>query len=869
MTEFPEKTRKTVEELAESILKTHPIPESLLQKCLRLVRFDSTQSLAQHSKAIKTLIKEKILYHEDSASSSSTIISFEKEYDELRRLNPGLLISVLALMEPLAYSHIDNDQSQAINPKIITANDKIKPEDSNMKSMVNNPLPSNLQMPFLPNPSAAEHLYDTGIFWISRDLELKIITDLLFIFQGINGKHIKYDSRSESYAIDPQLKAMIPPPVRDLILCLCEVGWLFEKISKYTTKVESNEAIGLISQAFAFALQEELHDYYRLLAVLEQEIHRLTTNQSEAQGTSGLTLLRLRAWMQEPIERMCLMTRLVDGANILSGGALASRLHGHGKHGDVFISSFVQRIMDHVCMPLYNMLSRWILYGDLQDPYEEFFVGIHRNTASMTFNVWLDTYYLRNAMLPSFIPLSLAIRILVIGKTINFIRLCMASLPKKTAEKVSILPNTEYKPRNRSPRHSALLPPMNNNSDDSEIDLMTDGDLSTWLINSLGQDIETSLRRLRYGGELELVEVVQKIGYLTDNRLMRLLEKRYHLSDHLLACKKYLLLGQGDFVTCLMDSIGPELRKRANQLYRHNLTGMVESAIRASNAQYDPNYILDRIGVRLLEASPGDTGWEIFSLDYKIDMPINAVVHNDAISKYRIAFHMFWRLKRVEWSLSASWKQMMTFTHTRGEVYLPQLRPVIHRCTLNRGRMMHVVNNLCAFIMFEVLETAWVKLQENLIRAKCLDDIIRFHDRYLEEILDRALLSQPHEQLNLQIQQLLQSILRFCALEESLIADAMAALARKRGAQGIGNDTTVRSSAFSERSFDLDTVDGVPAYVINRLEDAAVDFNARFDEIMITLKEQVTTKIRLVILIVIDDAYCDCRASKRRIFCAI
>ena len=56
-----------------------------------------------------------------------------------------------------------------------------------------------------------------------------------------------------------------------------------------------------------------------------------------------------------------------------------------------------------------------------------------------------------------------------------------------------------------------------------------------------------------------------------------------------------------------MDTIGPELKKRASQLYRHNLTGMLEGAVRSSNAQYLPAYVQDRLGVRLLEASPGDT----------------------------------------------------------------------------------------------------------------------------------------------------------------------------------------------------------------------------------------------------------------------
>jgi gamma-tubulin complex component 3 len=84
--------------------------------------------------------------------------------------------------------------------------------------------------------------------------------------------------------------------------------------------------------------------------------------------------------------------------------------------------------------------------------------------------------------------------------------------------------------------------------------------------------------------------------------------------------------------------------------------------------------------------------------------------------------------------------------------------------------MMHVVNNLCAFLMFEVLETSWQSLQETIGRAKCLDDVITAHDAYLTEVLDRALLAPHHEGLNMQVQQLLHIVLRFCALEENLIA---------------------------------------------------------------------------------------------------
>jgi gamma-tubulin complex component 3 len=93
-----------------------------------------------------------------------------------------------------------------------------------------------------------------------------------------------------------------------------------------------------------------------------------------------------------------------------------------------------------------------------------------------------------------------------------------------------------------------------------------------------------------------------------------------------------------------------------------------------------------------------------------------------------------------------------------------------HRCHLNRSRMMHVVNNIAAYLMFEVLETAWLRLEETLQTSTSIDDVIVAHDAYLKEILDKALLSPQHETLNMKLQELLQIILRFCNLEETLLA---------------------------------------------------------------------------------------------------
>lgn len=47
----------------------------------------------------------------------------------------------------------------------------------------------------------------------------------------------------------------------------------------------------------------------------------------------------------------------------------------------------------------------------------------------------------------------------------------------------------------------------------------------------------------------------------------------------------------------------PELARPATTLYQHNLTGILETAVRATNAQYDNAEILKRLDVRLLEVA--------------------------------------------------------------------------------------------------------------------------------------------------------------------------------------------------------------------------------------------------------------------------
>jgi uncharacterized protein YecT (DUF1311 family) len=65
--------------------------------------------------------------------------------------------------------------------------------------------------------------------------------------------------------------------------------------------------------------------------------------------------------------------------------------------------------------------------------------------------------------------------------------------------------------------------------------------------------------------------------------------------------------------------------------------------------------------------------------------------------------------------------------------------------------MTHLINNMTNYFMFEVIESAYRRLEEGIAEATCLDDVIKVHDTYLNEIYQRALQSEQHENLNNQV----------------------------------------------------------------------------------------------------------------------
>lgn len=597
-----------------------------------------------------------------------------------------------------------------------------------------------------------------------ESVEHGLLRDLPFNLQGLSSSNLQFQS-----ATSLKLPPTLPSPIISLLHSLAEPCLLYRNLSAF---VESTEG-GLVHQSLRAAIANELRLYLSLVATLEAEIRQALVaigDGKEAKGVrkGGVTLKRCMVWTRDATLALRLMSLIVEEARgkaaiskflpglarltpIIDkkGGQLISLVHGFSSsHGDPFVVAFAEKLLTHVTRPFYEMLRCWIYDGELSDPYKEFFVAEPEFRPStdprrIATSVWEDKYKLDGNMVPSIITEDFAKKVFLIGKSLNFIR------------------------------HGC-------------------GD-SAW-VEAYSKEAS---KELRYGDTATLETSIDEAYKTTMARLIHLMDDKFKLFDHLRALKKYLLLGQGDFIALLMESLASNLDRPANSQYRHTLTAQLEHAIRASNAQYDSPDVLRRLDARMLELSHGEIGWDCFTLEYKIDAPVDVVITPWGSTQYLKVFNFLWRVKRVEFALSSTWRRCMTGARGVLGSVDDKLGPDWKRARCVIAEMIHFVCQLQYYILFEVIESSWDQLQAAVSKPGCtLDDLIEAHTKYLNSITHKGLLGsaassrygastsasakQPEESFLSQLHQLLKIMLAYKDAVDGLYSFSVAEFTRRQ-----------------------------------------------------------------------------------------
>ncbi|XXQ32356.1 Gamma tubulin complex component C-terminal [Plasmodiophora brassicae] len=532
-----------------------------------------------------------------------------------------------------------------------------------------------------------------------------IVHDMFFILQGSDGDLVKF-SKGNVYVPDT-----IPSDLANIACAISEMGKLFARVRKYT---ENPGADGRVQQALTAALKDQLTQYYRLIAVLEQQ----------CSSSTGLTLKQAFVWVQRPLKCMRTLALLAEGATGISGGALISIFESYSCHGDRSVRELIQSLLGAAAKPLFDFLQTWISTGEVKDPFGEFFIKENRSCSADLF--WQDMFTLRPKMIPLFVGPALAERILSLGKSVNFIRRC--------------------------------------------------GDLPKW---SSDAAVSRRFQEIVYGDTTQFESVLSQAGASINKRLLDIVCSQYSLMLHCTAIKQYILMGQGDFIQHLLDLLFDELSQPAAKLYRHHLNNILESALRATVGHFERPDVMSRLQVRLLQSSPGDSGWEVFTLDYRIDSapalsaeaqdavsPLSIVFHPDHMRSYLRMFNFIWRIKRIEHCLSDTWKRQNSDMSRLASD--SDLRSLFHKAQTIRHEMVQFVNNLNSFVKYDVIECCWDRFVSSVQKAADLDEVISAHSNYIARLLDKLFIGDNLSPLQKPLSQLCDLILQFSTLQQRL-----------------------------------------------------------------------------------------------------
>lgn len=605
-----------------------------------------------------------------------------------------------------------------------------------------------------------------------------LLRDVLFAFQGIDGHYVTYSLLEDCFIIQPNLG--VSDSIRKMVCELCELGWLYRKVTEFATLQLEDLGSGLTMHSFCRALQNELVEYYSLLALIEQQQSHITT---------PFSIKKLYLWCEEPLERLKWLAIMADNANGLKGGAVLSAVMSYANHGNPRVSEVIERVLIELTAPLMAMLKLWINEGELNDPYREFFVASDRRVPDE--RLWVERYYISEAMVPHHFDVALTNKILIVGKSINFLRRCCE-----------------------------------------------DEDVS--------REVRSELNDFRC-----VAEWVDAAAEETNKKLLRVLFVKYRFKEHCDSLRRYLLLAQGDLHQCLIELLNDELAEQAQRINKHNLVSTLESAIRSSNAQnHDPEF-LNRLGVCLAAGRDADIGWDLFSLEYRTDKPLNTIFTSAAMNQYQALFRFLWKIKRVEYSLNTkSFKKMSTVLALMN---CADIRPHLFECQLLQHEVAHFVSNFLSYLLIEVVESAWTKFRKEIELVTDFSQLIDCHSKYLASILNRAFLGPDTETIYKQVLYLLDIALRFSQSQEALFVSCEEEVFRRHNR---------KVEDFLDNSYDEDKTNRISYEALDDIHELVRDFKVNLKTFQGLLEESGLNHLKFLAFQLDFSGYYECLKQK-------
>ncbi|XP_073851785.1 gamma-tubulin complex component 4 isoform X15 [Macaca fascicularis] len=425
----------------------------------------------------------------------------------------------------------------------------------------------------------------------------------------------------------------------------------------------------------------------------------------------------------------------------IHGCQILETVYKHSCGGLPPVRSALEKILAVCHGVMYKQLSAWMLHGLLLDQHEEFFIkqgpssgnvsaqpeedeedlGIGGLTGKQLRELQdlrlieeenmlapsLKQFSLRVEILPSYIPVRVAEKILFVGESVQMFENQNVNLTRKG----SILKNQE-------------------------------------------DTFAAELHRLKQQPLFSLVDfeqVVDRIRSTVAEHLWKLMVEESDLLGQLKIIKDFYLLGRGELFQAFIDTAQHMLKTPPTAVTEHdvnvafqqsahkvlldddNLLPLLHLTIEYHGKEHKADATQAREGPSR-ETSPREapaSGWAALGLSYKVQWPLHILFTPAVLEKYNVVFKYLLSVRRVQAELQHCWALQMQRKHLKSN----QTDAIKWRL---RNHMAFLVDNLQYYLQVDVLESQFSQLLHQINSTRDFESIRLAHDHFLSNLLAQS-----------------------------------------------------------------------------------------------------------------------------------
>ncbi|CAR29338.1 hypothetical protein ZYGR_0AD00180 [Zygosaccharomyces rouxii] len=363
--------------------------------------------------------------------------------------------------------------------------------------------------------------------------------------------------------------------------------------------------------------------------------------------------------------------RYMENFEETSGDSFLTRFNDLQSHGDVLVRRLCTEIFKNLLSLYYEYLIDWLTMGKLEATYREFFIVAHESEDPLPLKL------VKNKV-PKFIPMSVANEIFIIGKT--FLLLSKYCKELHWTNEIS----KKYSFKYQQLVHHVQL---------------------------------TDFYSLVHSHYEEMVK-------FANNTLLH----KFYYKQVLYTLKDILLMGKSDLIDILIQKAQDILAMPSASLSGYRLTRFLQEAVQQSSMRNllnksDKNFVINGLDARILDLGHGSLGWDVFTLDYLIDVPLSTVLNvnrNGGKKEYLRIFNFLWRFKKNNFFYNQEWlkSNQLIRNFRKMDRHGPLIRDLtskLSKVNILRNQIQHFSQKLEAFCFRSIIDKNFQEFERKVV----------------------------------------------------------------------------------------------------------------------------------------------------------